>query len=282
MRFYPKQFLGFIFGVAVFTFTLPAVAIEVPVNLKCLWSTYPDFKISTSTNRLVFADGRSLPYLNETPGDVPPDRKNLKSIHEMFITPYPKGFSLDPSGHKKYKTPTVEDDLIGSRYSPLFFELYGFNAKDIEKDLVQLTWVDGSHIVFNHRFGAAESLRLVIVDLRELIRHHPEYLNYLRQPIGGTFNWRHIAGEKNISMHAFAVAIDINIKYSNYWGWETGSDNVIHYRNRIPPDIAEIFENHGFIWGGKWYHYDTMHFEYRPELLLKPEICESEFLKYKS
>jgi hypothetical protein len=31
------------------------------------------------------------------------------------------------------------------------------------------------------------------------------------------------------------------------------------------PDV--IFEKHGFIWGGKWYHYDTMHFEYRPELL---------------
>ena len=28
------------------------------------------------------------------------------------------------------------------------------------------------------------------------------------------------------------------------------------------------FETHGFIWGGKWYHYDTMHFEYRPELLM--------------
>src|SRR5262245_1812136 len=27
------------------------------------------------------------------------------------------------------------------------------------------------------------------------------------------------------------------------------------------------FEKYGFIWGGHWYHYDTMHFEYRPELL---------------
>jgi D-alanyl-D-alanine carboxypeptidase len=25
--------------------------------------------------------------------------------------------------------------------------------------------------------------------------------------------------------------------------------------------------SYGFIWGGKWYHYDTMHFEYRPELM---------------
>jgi hypothetical protein len=30
-----------------------------------------------------------------------------------------------------------------------------------------------------------------------------------------------------------------------------------------------VFEQHGFIWGGRWAHYDTMHFEYRPELLGK-------------
>jgi len=35
----------------------------------------------------------------------------------------------------------------------------------------------------------------------------------------------------------------------------------------MPQQIVDIFERHGFIWGGKWYHYDTMHFEYRPELL---------------
>jgi hypothetical protein len=39
----------------------------------------------------------------------------------------------------------------------------------------------------------------------------------------------------------------------------------------MPQEIIDIFERHGFIWGGKWYHYDTMHFEYRPELTgLKP------------
>jgi peptidoglycan LD-endopeptidase CwlK len=30
---------------------------------------------------------------------------------------------------------------------------------------------------------------------------------------------------------------------------------------------VRVFEKHGFIWGGRWYHYDTMHFEYRPELI---------------
>ena len=36
-------------------------------------------------------------------------------------------------------------------------------------------------------------------------------------------------------------------------------------------EVVEIFEKYGFIWGGKWYHYDTMHFEYRPELLVNPD-----------
>jgi hypothetical protein len=43
---------------------------------------------------------------------------------------------------------------------------------------------------------------------------------------------------------------------------------AIVYRNRMPAEIVAIFEKHGFIWGGKWYHFDTMHFEFRPELLV--------------
>ena len=69
-------------------------------------------------------------------------------------------------------------------------------------------------------------------------------------------------------MHAFAAAIDINKDLAHYWrrpGNKVG--RVRRYRNRIPVEIVEIFERHGFIWGGKWYHYDTMHFEYRPELI---------------
>ena len=38
------------------------------------------------------------------------------------------------------------------------------------------------------------------------------------------------------------------------------------WRNRFPQAIVDAFEAEGFIWGGRWYHYDTMHFEYRPEL----------------
>jgi len=49
-----------------------------------------------------------------------------------------------------------------------------------------------------------------------------------------------------------------------YWLW---GPKGAAYRNRLPFGIVQIFEKHGFIWGGKWGHFDTMHFEYGPELL---------------
>ena len=39
------------------------------------------------------------------------------------------------------------------------------------------------------------------------------------------------------------------------------------WKNRVPQVIVDAFEAEGFIWGGRWKHYDTMHFEYRPELI---------------
>jgi hypothetical protein len=86
-------------------------------------------------------------------------------------------------------------------------------------------------------------------------------------PHTGAYNCRTIAGTSRRSMHAYGAAIDISTKYADYWLWTKPSGDPIPYRNRIPFAIVEAFERHGFIWGGKWYHYDTMHFEYRPELL---------------
>ena len=43
-------------------------------------------------------------------------------------------------------------------------------------------------------------------------------------------------------------------------------DEIV-YENKIPAEIIQVFERHGFISGARWYHFDTMHFEFRPELL---------------
>ena len=81
-------------------------------------------------------------------------------------------------------------------------------------------------------------------------------------PNSGTYNCRDVAGSTARSVHAWGAAIDINSAASDYWRWSPKG-----WHNRIPIEIVRVFERHGFIWGGRWYHYDTMHFEYRPELL---------------
>jgi hypothetical protein len=45
---------------------------------------------------------------------------------------------------------------------------------------------------------------------------------------------------------------------------------AIPYAQRwmVPEAVVRAFEVQGFVWGGKWRFFDTIHFEYRPEILL--------------
>jgi peptidoglycan L-alanyl-D-glutamate endopeptidase CwlK len=159
-----------------------------------------------------------------------------------------------------------------------FREIYGRNQATVRSHLVEVYWMPK---YFGHRYplfitGVNNvNLKLTTVSnqLEALVEHHPDYLKYLDKP-SGAFYWRHIQHSNRRSPHSFGIAIDLNTEHSNYWIWDSGiktnhlnqKDKIV-YTNSIPCDIVSIFENNGFIWGGKWLHYDTMHFEYRPELL---------------
>ncbi len=86
-------------------------------------------------------------------------------------------------------------------------------------------------------------------------------MKYIKN-IDGTYQYRPIAGTTRLSPHSYGIAIDLDNKYTSYWLW----DKEYRYKSDIPQKIVDIFEKYGFVWGGRWYHYDTMHFEYRPEM----------------
>jgi hypothetical protein len=91
------------------------------------------------------------------------------------------------------------------------------------------------------------------------------------------WNWRTIADTQSRSFHAYGAALDLlpasQRGLETYWLW-TAEHNpqwwTVPYEKRLhpPPAVIEAFEAYGFIWGGKWLFFDTMHFEYRPEIFI--------------
>jgi len=89
------------------------------------------------------------------------------------------------------------------------------------------------------------------------------------------YGWRNIANTQSRSYHSYGLAIDLLPKSlggkQTYWLWTSNYRNDwwnVSYNERYhPPDtVIKIFEAYGFVWGGKWPMFDTMHFEYRPEV----------------
>jgi hypothetical protein len=125
----------------------------------------------------------------------------------------------------------------------------------------ELTRVDflGHRVWFHAR--AAPALARVAARLRRAIASDGTLAPFVAK-LGGTLNERTIAGTDRPSAHSWGIAIDLDPARATYWRWQRGG-----WRNRMPQAIVDAFEAEGFIWGGRWFHFDTMHFEYRPELL---------------
>jgi hypothetical protein len=99
------------------------------------------------------------------------------------------------------------------------------------------------------------------------------------------WNWRNIAATVSRSFHSYGAAIDILPKsqggLETYWQWSARTNPewwTIPYSRRFhpPAEVIKIFESFGFVWGGKWTTYDTMHFEYRPEIFFLSKLPLSE------
>ena len=182
----------------------------------------------------------------------------------MFYVPYPAG--AEP------KQPPKNFDPGRVRFEPLLLAMYGdCKNNEVLTKLRTIQWLPaqgGGQVAITTANGVDKALEAVS---RELDALSTDFVRYL-MPSAGTYNCRDIAGSQVRSMHAYGAAIDLNTKYSNYWRWSSkNADNLI-WKNQIPIKIVRTFEKYGFIWGGYWYHFDTMHFEYRPELLLSKPL----------
>jgi hypothetical protein len=130
-------------------------------------------------------------------------------------------------------------------------------------------------------YAILEELALVEERIYREARTNPQVQQWVNRiaSISG-WNWRNIAASESRSFHAYGAALDLLPPSGNlatYWLWTARTTSewwLVPYEKRLHPPEAVIaaFEAYGFIWGGKWFFYDTMHFEYRPEILLLSDL----------
>ncbi|MCV9960633.1 M15 family metallopeptidase [Pararhizobium sp. BT-229] len=242
----------------VATMLVPAAAtraaeLSLAQKVEILITAYPETLLKAEDGHAHFRSGGTLPVDDGKAKDHA-GKLATGDIEDSLSQIYPAGACETK--------PDVNFDPGRIRSDALMMRLYGASAEQVEASLVSVDWF-GKKLRVTKRQGAAAALEKVRDELKAI----PEIAAFL-SPSAGTFNWRKVAGASNMSVHSFGAAIDINTKYADYWLWAGGKPGrVPHHKNRYPMKIVDAFERHGFIWGGRWYHYDTMHFEYRPELI---------------
>lgn len=230
-------------------------------HLKCLAIVYPDFVQFFDATKTTIADKNNKPYPYDSQKHYKSFDNELEKadLYSQMRQSYPLG---------RLKSPPEKDSDPGRlRHTQLFMDMYGKSKTEVATNLVPVLWEPcNCNLRFSEVNGAAKALEKVGKEIKQA-----GLSNYVKKSLG-TFNWRKISGTQRLSMHSFGIAIDFELpkNLGRYWRWDKN-----HKINGFPLEIitdeklnqlVEIFEKHGFIWGGKWWHYDSIHFEFRPEL----------------
>ena len=224
----------------------------IPDHAMTIIKAYPQFRLHYNDNAIVFVDGTKIVYDDGKKKGFVKMLDNC-DIEDMFSMSY----------DSKSSVPGYLNDCGRGRNEQLFKKMYGRNETEVRKNLTTVEWF-GQKVLFTKINGANKQLEKVAAELKS----KPYLKKYLIK--ASTFYWRKVRGAQRQSAHSYGMTIDINTSYSNFWLWtnpKSSETDKLKYENRIPKEIVEVFEKYGFIWGGRWYHYDTMHFEYRPEFL---------------
>ncbi len=153
-----------------------------------------------------------------------------------------------------------------ARHYELFNEVYGSSKTVIEKNLINLKY-GYTNYQFNSKNKANISLEAALREIMPLAKNRGD-IGSILYPASGTYNYRVISGTGRLSPHSYGIAIDLKSDKRDYWKWSSekqGKERLSDY----PKELVDAFEKNNFVWGGKWGHFDILHFEYRPEIILK-------------
>ncbi len=240
-----------------------------------------DWTVTVRGELFYYAEGRMLP-------------ENLKDKYEEY----------DPQPFYRYQeelppwAPLSEEESASlksitsrrkenppKRAQHFFDALYRARSRNEAYDHVKTLKFLGKDVLVH--YSILEQLSLVEEEIKRVSQTSSEVRTWISNIKSVTaWNWRSIADTESRSFHSYGAALDflpISMKgLSTYWLWTADWNsewwNVPYTQRFHPPnEVIECFEKYGFIWGGKWMFFDTMHFEYRPEILILNNIRMAEY-----
>ena len=232
-----------------------------------------DWSVLVRGERIFWAGGRLLP-------DEDRDRADYFSPHPFYF------YSDEYEPHLPDYTKAEKERIIGileerDRHRPIrnprFYDLI-YRIHDEESAWEQMRSITFLGYRMTVHRDIVDKLARVEGELRKLMVSDGSLKDYVASlESGAGYSWREIAGTGSRSNHSYGIALDFMPRdYEGkdvYWLWSRDFNREWFTlgwarRYRPPESFVRAFEAEGFVWGGKWFLFDSIHFEYRPEILL--------------
>jgi hypothetical protein len=245
-------------GAAEFRKTTAADAGDWAVQIDGVWFYYARGRLLPEQLRDRHADYDPQPFYNY-PAELPPWKDPTPEETLRF---------RDSADRRAANPP--------KRSQHFFDALWRASTREESYDRVKTIRFLGRSVMVH--YSIMEELALVeerILGIAKTSAEVRQWINQIDTLTG--WNWRTIADTRSRSFHAYGAALDLLPRSyggrQTYWLWTAENYPawwaVPYERRSHPPEtVIKAFEEYGFIWGGKWLFFDTMHFEYRPEILL--------------
>ena len=267
-------------------------------NLKYFERAYPDLTFTRHYD-VISSEWIVTVKIPDTPGDkngpgktydfywangslLPESEIANKDQYWSLLYSYPKELA-DPAAFTEEQRERIKE--FGSAESrkngagtPMFFfdALYDSGTRrSLEQHIARISFLGNRTNVHERMKEPLKRVEEKIFELAKTDKEVKSFLDNLKS--NDAYQWRIIDGTNRKSFHSLGIAIDVLPKSQGgkqiFWSWAKDKypDTwmLVPLKNRwMPPEsVIEIFEEEGYIWGGKWTIYDNMHFEYHPELI---------------
>ena len=248
---------------------------EAMQKAQCYIRAYPEFFRGYDDGYLIASDGSRILF---------DDHASPKDCWKMVTDKRVGDSAFDPEDAFFWdydagdELPTAQSPPEGDpgriRPAEVFKFMYGKSKEQRRSRMRPVRWVggkgiDNDTILVTTVNGVDKAIENIAEELRNLPEEKKLLLKGIVFDVDGFsgYHERQVRDyPKRTSAHAYGIAVDVNHDESYFIGRHRGKPYT--YRNNMPHFLVDIFERHGFIWGGRWQSYDIMHFEYRPELML--------------